>query len=181
MKNKFLVYVLLLTSNLAYSQYFIERDRDTIKFRFCEIRSNGNGYSKNCSASTTRDSVIAMVIQIAHEKHIAIQKKPWLADWAAIDTLLYKSTGKIYTDCLLDAIKEQLIGNWDLIYEQDTIAITCLPDLSIKGGKIKGSFSSPEDNKTTIKGVFPSPVVLTITNNKLLGNLGGKNIIGNKR
>jgi hypothetical protein len=151
------------------AQYSIERHaRDSTRFRFCTTITDRVGTStKTCNAFTTRDSAFQQVLFLADQKHAAYDADPWKQELNDLDTLLYRLSGKTYSDFLQDAMTNAFIGSWDIAFQAaaeipaDTISIAIAQDMTIKGGKIKGRLQvDPKSGVITLIGVLPEPLLL---------------------
>lgn len=175
---------LLMVSLFSYSQvsYFIERDtRDTTRFRFCTYQfDQSGGMSKSCTPLHSADTTLQIVLNLATEKRKYIEAKPWEKDFAAIDTLLKRSSGKTYSDFVKESVSSSIAGSWTLNYDSTEVDIIIDKDLKVKGGTIKGT-CEVKDGILTLKNVLPGETVSFKSVDKILTGTYRKSTITMKR
>ena len=105
-----------------------------------------------------------------------MEAKPWESDFARLDTVLRRTTGKTYSDYVKDNVVRSLAGSWTLNYDGTDIVININQELKVSGGTIKGTCEINPDNSITLTGVLASPIRLTANKTYLSGMVNGKEV-----
>lgn len=148
----------LITSLHAFGQSYHIIRLDSAKWRIEQRTMDAKG-SGSVIYSDTADSVttIQKYAVMVEQRKKAIDERVYEKQYQAMNDELFRASGKRYEDMVRDAVQGYLVGNWELITGNDTLALVITRDMRIQGGQIRGEvkYSSPE--KIEIVGVMPKP------------------------